>query len=53
MGEFAALKVKRGTDDEHVEIWFAAERGLIPLRVLVSEKDGTKYDQVAVKITAQ
>lgn len=53
LGEFAALKVTRGTDDEHVEIWFAAERGLIPLRVLVSEKDGTKYDQVAVKITAQ
>ncbi len=53
MGEFPALKVGRTTEDDRVDIWLAAERSYIPLRVLVTEKDGTTFDQMAVKITTR
>jgi hypothetical protein len=53
MGDFAALKVGRITDDDRVDIWLATERSYIPLRVLVTEKDGTAFDQMAVKITTR
>jgi hypothetical protein len=53
-GEFDALKlVKRGAhpQDKATEIWLAADRNYLPVRTLVTEKDGTRVDQVAVKIT--
>lgn len=53
MGEFDALRVGRSTEEDRVDIWFAAERSYIPLRVLVTEKDGTAFDQMAVKITTR
>ena len=52
-GEFDALKlVKRkvNPDDRATEIWLAADRGFIPVRILYIDKDGTRLDQVAVKI---
>ena len=54
-GEFDTLKVERNTgkdarDTAHV--WLAADRGNLPLRLLVVEKDGTRYDQVATRISA-
>lgn len=52
-GEFDALKlVKRkvNPDDRATEIWLAADRGFIPVRILYIDKDGTRIDQVAVKI---
>ena len=55
-GEFEALKlVKRkvNTDDRATEIWLAADRNYLPVRMLVIEKDGTRLDQVAVKIVPQ
>jgi len=55
-GEFDALKlVKRkvNPDDRATEIWLAADRGFIPVRILYIDKDGTRIDQVAVKIALQ
>jgi hypothetical protein len=55
-GEFDTLKlVKRRDDpqDRATEIWLAVERGYIPVRVLLVDKDGTRLDQVAAKVSAQ
>jgi hypothetical protein len=53
-GEFNALKlVKQKNDpkDKATEIWLAADRDFLPVRTLVIDKDGTRVDQVAVKIS--
>ncbi len=55
-GEFDALKlVKRrdGPDDRGTEIWLAADRHYLPVRILVTDKAGVRIDQVAVKIDVQ
>ena len=55
-GEFNALKlVKRRDkpDDRVTEIWLAAERNYLPVRVLVVDKDGTRLDTLASKIEAK
>jgi hypothetical protein len=55
-GEFDALKLVKKLDspgDRATEIWLAADRGYVPVRVLLVEKDGTKVDTVATKIAAQ
>jgi len=51
-GEFDAIKASRhGEDRESAELWLAAERNYIPVRLLVVEKDGTRYEQVAIRIS--
>lgn len=52
-GEFDALRLLRVANDERAEIWLAAEHSHLPLRILVVGKDGTRYDQVATKISEQ
>ena len=52
-GDFNALRVMRGSGNERSEIWLAVDHSFLPLRVLVTEMDGTSYDQVAVKITVK
>jgi hypothetical protein len=55
-GEFDALKLVKRKDnpqDKATEIWLAADRQYLPVRILIVEKDGTRLDQVAVKISAQ
>jgi hypothetical protein len=49
-GGFDARVVGRGSDDERLEIWLAAALGYLPVRMLVVEKNGTRFDQVAVRI---
>jgi hypothetical protein len=54
-GEFDALKfVKKRArpEDKATEVWIAADRQ-IPVRILIVDKDGTRLDQVAAKISAQ
>jgi hypothetical protein len=51
LGEFEALRFMRGNDRERTEIWLASKLDFLPLRILVVEKDGTRYEQVATKIT--
>jgi hypothetical protein len=54
-GEFDALKFvkkRERPEDKATEVWIAAERQ-IPVRILIVDKDGTRIDQVATKISAQ
>ncbi len=54
-GEFETTKLVRhkdGPEDRRsTEIWLAPSRGNIPVRILITEKDGTRLDQVAVRIS--
>jgi hypothetical protein len=53
MGEIQTLriaKVRDGPDDKATDIWFAAERDFLPVRVLVVDTDGTRADQVITRI---
>ena len=55
-GEFDALRLvkrRKNSQERATEIWLAADRQFIPVRILVTEMDGTQLDQVAVKIAAQ
>jgi hypothetical protein len=55
-GEFEALKIerqKKNAEDRSSEIWLAASHGYVPVRILVIEKDGTRIDQVATRLTDQ
>jgi len=52
-GEFDALKLVKqrdGPEDKSTELWLAADRGYLPVRILIVEKDGTRIDQVATRI---
>lgn len=52
-GKFEALKLvrqKRRPDDRLDEIWLAVNRQHLPVRVRVTEHDGTLIDQIAVRI---
>ena len=49
-GEFDALKIERVTEDRRLEIWLATSLGNMPVRMLVTEADGTRYDQVATRV---
>jgi hypothetical protein len=52
VGEFEAVKVARDSDNnESAELWLAPQYGHIPLRLLVIEKNGDRFDQVAIKIS--
>ena len=52
-GEFDALKVTRRNDgsSEMAEIWLAADRSYLPVRIVVVEKDGTRYEHLATRIS--
>jgi len=55
-GEFNALKLVKRKDnpqDKATEIWLAADRDYLPVRMLVTDKDGTRLDQVAVRISSK
>jgi hypothetical protein len=53
-GEFQIVKlVRRKEGDERAEIWLAADRDYIPVRILIVTKDGTRLDQVVTRISAQ
>ncbi len=55
-GEFDTLRLvrkKERPDDRSAEVWLAASRGFVPVRVRVTERDGTLLDQVAVRITTR
>ena len=51
VGDFEALKFIRAKDEARTEIWLASELSYLPLRILVVEKNGTRYDQVTTKIS--
>jgi hypothetical protein len=52
VGEFDAVKVARNSDpNESAEVWLVPQYGYIPLRLLVVDKSGDRFDQVASKIS--
>ena len=53
-GEFEALRLaqrKENAGDSSIEVWLDPARSYLPLRVLVVQKDGTRIDQVATRVT--
>lgn len=51
LGEFDALRyVRNKGGDERTEIWLAAERSFLPLKIVVVEEDGTRFEQVTTKL---
>jgi hypothetical protein len=51
-GEFDALKLVRSKPNgERAELWLAAGHSLIPVRILVTDEDGTQLDQVITRIS--
>jgi hypothetical protein len=52
-GEMQTLhitKVRDGPNDKATDIWFAADRNFLPVRVLVVDKDGSRVDQIITRI---
>jgi Protein of unknown function (DUF3108) len=51
-GDFSALRLDQVDDGgRSTQVWLDAEHSYLPLRVLVVQKDGTRIDQVAARIT--
>jgi hypothetical protein len=51
-GEFDAVKLLRRNESsgEVAEIWLAASRGYLPVRLVVTESNGTRYEHLATRI---
>ena len=41
----------RERDENGVEVWLAADRHLVPVKVLILENDGSKFEQVITQLT--
>jgi hypothetical protein len=52
-GEFDAIKMTRRNEGsgDVVEIWLAANRSYLPVRIVILEKDGTRYEHVATRMS--
>jgi uncharacterized protein DUF3108 len=52
-GEFDTLRLIRQNEgsSEVAEIWLAANRSYLPVRILIVEKDGTRYEHAATRIS--
>ena len=52
-GEFDTVKLMRHNagSSEVAQVWLAASRDYLPVRILVVEKDGTRYEHVARRIS--
>ncbi len=44
------VKRRENQDDKGTEIWFASDKNYLPARILVTEKDGARIDQVLTHI---
>lgn len=54
-GEFETLRLvrkKEGPEGRSDEIWLAADREFLPVRVQVTETDGTRIEKIALRISA-
>ena len=54
-GEFDTLKLvkkKKEPQDKGTEIWLATDRQNLPVKIVVEDKDGTRLEQTAAKISA-
>jgi len=44
------VKQREGGDERGTEIWLSADHQMVPVRILVIEKDGARIDQIARRI---
>jgi hypothetical protein len=51
--ESVRLVKEREADDNSVEVWLARERNLFPVRLVILEKDGTRFEQVITHLDIQ
>ena len=47
------VKQRDPGDDRGTELWLAVRQHFVPVRILVIEKDGTRLDQVATRLSAE
>lgn len=47
------LAKERQANESSAEVWLATQRGFFPVRVLIVEKDGTRYDQIVTALDHQ
>jgi hypothetical protein len=55
-GEFDALKLVRKYDQpgkRSTEIWLATDKSNLPVKIAVTDRDGTRFEQAAVRISTQ
>ena len=50
-GDFDAVKLLREKEDERTEIWLSTRLGRLPVRILVTERDGAHYEQVVTRVS--
>ena len=50
-GDFHTVVVERSGGNEAARLWLAAELGHLPVRLLLTQKDGTRLEQTAVRVT--
>ena len=50
-GEFDTVVVERTSGNDAARLWLASELGHLPVRLLVVQKDGTRLNQVAIRIS--
>ena len=52
-GEFETVKLIRRNEGsgEVSEIWFISERTYLPIRIVVTEKDGTRYEHLLTRLS--
>lgn len=50
-GEFDTVKMFRMHDGDRAEVWLALDHSNLPVRVLLVDKDGTRVETVATKIS--
>lgn len=52
-GEFDTVKLVRRNESsgEVAEIWLAANRSYLPVRIVVAQKDGTRYEHLVTRIS--
>jgi len=52
-GEFDAVKMTRRNEGsgDVVEIWLAANRSYLPVRIVILEKDGTRYEHIVTRMS--
>jgi hypothetical protein len=51
-GEFNTIKLVRTKDNQRAELWLADEIGKFPVQARVLYKDGSRLEQVAVRVSA-
>ncbi len=55
-GEIETMKLVKQRDpgdDRGTELWLAVRQHFVPVRILVVEKDGTRLDQVATRLSSE